>query len=121
MMAKLYSNRTNKTEQIARFLFAQAKPMTARDMFDAGFRYEGGEQTSPYHISVLLNKLHHSPNYSVERSYVQSGNNRLILVKVVSIKEGAQIGAIVNEAALNVWRQLVTRRSGQALRIREAA
>lgn len=115
-MAKLYKNRTNKTEQIARFLFAQGKAMTARQVFEAGFRYEGGEETSPYHISVLLNKLHHSPNYSVERSYVQAGNSRLTLVKVVSIREQPKPGgSVLNEASLNIWRQLLSRKSGQAI------
>lgn len=121
-MAKIYNNRTNKTEQIARWLFAKGKPMTARQMFEEGFRYEGGEETSPYHISVLLNKLHHSPNYSVERSYIQAGNNRLTVIRVVAIKNQSKLGgAVVNEADLNLWRQLLSRQSGQALRLREAA
>lgn len=114
---KSFRTRPNKTEQIARFLLGKGS-MTARQIYDAGFRFKDGEETSPYLISVLMNKMHMSSRYAVERSYVTVGCNRLISVKVLAVIDKrnpvcdqAEIGG----TAMNLWRQLLTRKPGQAL------
>ena len=54
----------NKTEQIAKFLLLSAKPMSARQMYDAGFRFDVGD-TTPTAINVLLGKMHASSRYDL--------------------------------------------------------
>lgn len=125
MTKKSFRSRPNKSEQIARFLLKRGTFMTARQIYDAGFRFEDGEETSPNLISVLLNKLHHSARYVVDRSYMGEGGNRVTLVKVISIADtrygnrGAP--ADITGTELNIWRQLLTRKTGERLALKGAA
>lgn len=125
MTKKSFRSRPNKSEQIARFLLKSGTFMTARQIYDAGFRFEDGEDTSPNLISVLLNKLHLSGRYIVERNYMGEGGNRVNLVKVISIS-GSRYGnraapAEITGTELNIWRQLLTRKSGEHLALKGAA
>lgn len=125
MTKKSFRARPNKTEQIAKFLLGKGS-MTSRQIFDAGFRFEDGEETSPYLISVLLNKMHISSRYTVERTYIgESGGSRVTAVKVLSIansrygNRGAP--ADISGTELNLWRQLLTRKHGMPLCVGVAA
>lgn len=75
----------NKTEQIARFMVEHGRFMTSNDVYNAGFRFDDGAETSPNAISVLLNKMHVSGRYVVERNYIHEGKKRMVCVKVLRI------------------------------------
>lgn len=125
MTKKSFRSRPNKSEQIARFLLKRGTFMTARQIYDAGFRFEDGEETSPNLISVLLNKLHLSGRYVVERNYMGEGGNRVNLVKVISIADtrygNRGASADISGTELNIWRQLLTRKPGVRLELKGAA
>lgn len=70
----------NKTEQIARFLLGKGA-MNSRQIYEAGFRFKHGAETTVCGINVLLNKMHHSSRYVVDR-YPRGQNNPTTSVKV---------------------------------------
>ena len=56
----------NKSMEIAEFALAQGRYLTARDMWDLGFRFSRGE-TTPDNISAVLNKIHESDRIVAKR------------------------------------------------------
>lgn len=101
-----------KTRQIAEYLIAKGVPMTGEQMFEAGFRFEDGSETTAKKVRYALSNLAASSMYDTECSYVQEGKARRMYVRVKSItpyheRVAAEPGA--NEREL--WRQLLTKKS----------
>lgn len=100
----------NKTEQIARFMVEHGRFMTSNDVYNAGFRFDDGAETSPNSISVLLNKMHVSGRYVVERNYIHEGNKRMVRVKVLRIidsKYGGGPNKEINISHGAMWRKML--------------
>ncbi|MGL5155032.1 MAG: hypothetical protein ACRC9H_08940 [Aeromonas veronii] len=100
----------NKTEQIARFMVEHGRFMTSSDVYNAGFRFEYGAETSPNSISALLNKMHVSGRYVVERNYIHEGNKRMVRVKVLRIidsKYGDGPNKEINISHSAMWRKML--------------
>lgn len=101
----------NKTEQIARFMLDNGQAMTANEVFYAGFRFDDGAETTANTISVLLNKMHMSNRYKVERNYITENNKRMVKVKVLSVIDslyGLEPNKEINISTGNVWRSLLS-------------
>lgn len=106
----------NKTEQIARFLLGK-EAMNSRQIYEAGFRFQHGAETTVCGINVLLNKMHHSSRYVVERYTRGSPGNSTTSVKVTAIvgesKRGAREGMMeLNRSQRELWRSILTRKPG---------
>lgn len=76
----------NKSMEIAEFSLKQGKYLTAREMWNLGFRYSRGE-TTPDAISVVLNKIHESDRLVVQRQVLKEANRRRCRIMVTEIKE----------------------------------
>lgn len=110
-MTRPYRDKPNKSEQIARFMLEQGRAMTANEVFAAGFRFEDGLETNANAISVLLNKLHMSNRYQVERSYITEGRHRMVAVKILSIVDdfyGKDRNGEINLSHSQIWRRLLS-------------
>lgn len=118
-MAKTYRGKPNKSEQIARFLLSKGRAMTAKEVYANGFRFSDGVETTSDAISVLMNKLHCSARYVVERGYIVEGRHRMVEVKVLSITEALYgedgPSTEIKLSHGQMWRRLITRRTGQAV------
>lgn len=103
----------NKTEQIARFVIARNKHMSAREIFDSGFQFDDGPTTASI-ISSLLNKMHHSSRYTVERQVRELGSGFERAVRVIAI-EGAstsgEFGIELKPTERDLWRNLLSGKS----------
>lgn len=76
-----------KAMELAKYLLAQGRHMSARDIFESGFRFECGYTTADS-IGAILNKLHESSQFTVQRHLKQDGRVRSrIYVAVTDIKE----------------------------------
>lgn len=107
----------NKTEHIAQFMVEHGKFMTSSEVYNAGFRFDDGAETSPNAISVLLNKMHVSGRYKVERNYIHEGNKRMVRVKVLRIIDsqyGDGPNKEVNISHGVMWRKLLGRKRMEA-------
>ena len=100
----------NKTEQIARFMVEHGMFMTSNEVYNAGFRFDDGAETSPNAISVLLNKMHVSGRYVGERSYIHEGNKRMVRVKVLRIIDSKYWDGTNKEISIShgeMWRKML--------------
>lgn len=115
-MTRPYRSQPNKTEQIAVFLLAKGKAMNSREIFDAGFRFADGLETTASGISVLLNKMHHSSRYTVDRQVRGYGGSATTMVRVLAIrsKSSSAPAGEMNGSQRDMWRQLLTRKHGAA-------
>lgn len=99
----------NKTEQIARFVIAKNKHMSAREIYDSGFVFDDGPTTATI-ISSLLNKMHNSTRYVVDRIVREKGAGHERAVKVISI-DGAsttgEFGVTLKPTERDMWRSLL--------------
>ena len=95
----------NKTEQIARFMVDHGRFMTSNDVYNAGFRFDDGAETSPNSISVLLNKMHVSGRYVVERNYIHEGKKRM--VRIIDSKYGDGPNKEINISHGEMWRKML--------------
>ena len=78
--------RINKSMEIAKFSLEQGVLLSAREMWERGFRYSHG-YTTPDSISVVLNKIHESDRFVVERTVTREGRTRRCRVLVTEIKK----------------------------------
>lgn len=124
-MAKSLRSNANKSEQIARYLLQHGDYMTARQMADAGFTYEDGTVDSAGQIGSVLNKLHESSRFVVDRVTVSKKgcgrSTRETRVKVLSIaprRPTDSNGVDVAGSEPNLWRQLLSRRGNAPLKLR---
>lgn len=119
-MTRPYRAQPNKTEQIARFLLSKGRGMTAKEVYANGFRFSDGVETTSDAISVLMNKLHCSARYVVERSYIVEGRHRMVEVKVLSIADSLYgedgPNAEIKLSHGQMWRRLLARKNGESLR-----
>lgn len=103
----------NKSMEIAEFALAQCRYVTARDMWDLGFRFSRGE-TSPDNISAVLNKIHESDRIVAKRQVFQEANRRRrCRVLVTEIKEREAPNRSRNDMLPHLaerWRWLLSRR-----------
>lgn len=102
----------NKSMEIAEFALAQGRYVTARDMWDLGFRFSRGE-TSPENISAVLNKIHESDRIVAKRQVFQEVNRRRCRVLVTEIKEREAQNRSRNDMLPHLaerWRWLLSRR-----------
>lgn len=103
--------RINKSMEIAAFSLAQGKYLTAREMWNLGFRYSRGE-TTPDSISVVLNKIHESDRLVVQRQVFKEANRRRCRIMVTEIKERETLNRARNDMLPQVaerWRWLLSR------------
>ena len=103
--------RINKSMEIAEFSLAQGKYLTAREMWNLGFRYSRGE-TTPDAISVVLNKIHESDRLVVKRQVFKEANRRRCRIMVTEIKERETLNRARNDMLPQVaerWRWLLSR------------
>lgn len=101
-----------KSERIASFLLERGISMTARAMYDAGFRFED-EETTVTKIGMSLTKLSECARYVLEKSYVKQDGHRMVSVRVKEIKGAPKRAAPdPDNAHLAMWRQLLTRKPG---------
>lgn len=106
-----------KTDQLAMWLLKQGQSMTAKEVYQAGFRYLFGAETTPQTISSLLNKLHENNRYSVDRRYVEGQGARVTSVHVLSVMKKRTVERAMGETEMQLWRQLLTRPSGSTLQV----
>jgi len=99
----------NKTEQIAKFLLLSAKPMSARQMYDAGFRFDVGD-TTPTAINVLLGKMHVSSRYDLQRSREFIDGRSAAMVHVLAIDGGECQDAEPVMTERGMWHMLLSRK-----------
>lgn len=78
--------RVNKSMEIAQFSLKHGVYLSAREMFNMGFRYSSGE-TTPDGISVVMNKLHESARFVVDRRVRKEKNGEPTRILVTEIKE----------------------------------
>ena len=99
----------NKTEQIAKFLLLSAKPMSARQMYDAGFRFDVGD-TTPTAINVLLGKMHVSSRYDLQRSreFIDGRSAAMVHVFAIDGVEGQDEDPVMTERGM--WHMLLSRK-----------
>lgn len=76
----------NKSMEIAKFSLEQGVLLSAREMWERGFRYSRGE-TTPDNIGVVLGKIHESDRFVVERTVSREGAARRCRVLVTEIKK----------------------------------
>ena len=76
----------NKSMEIAKFSLEQGVLLSAREMWERGFRYSRGE-TTPDNIGVVLGKIHESDRFVVERTVTRDGKARRCRVLVTEIKK----------------------------------
>lgn len=103
----------NKSMEIAEFALAQGRYLTARDMWDLGFRYSRGE-TTPDNISAILNKIHESDRFVVKRTVSQEGKACRCRVLVTEIKKPETPNRARNDMLpqqVERWRWLLSRRA----------
>ena len=102
----------NKSMEIAEFALVQGRYLTARDMWDLGFRFSRGE-TTPDNISAVLNKIHESDRIAAKRQVFQESNRRRCRVLVTEIKEREAQNRSRNDMLPHLaerWRWLLSRR-----------
>ena len=99
----------NKTEQIAKFLLLSAKPMSARQIYDAGFRFDVGD-TTPAAINVLLGKMHVSSRYDLQRSreFIDGRSAAMVHVFAIDGGEGKDAEPVITERGM--WHMLLSRK-----------
>lgn len=105
--------RVNKSMEIAQFSLKSGQFLSAREMFNMGFRYSHGE-TTPDGISAVMNKLHESSRFILLRQVRKEKNGEPTRIMVTEIKEreGPNRGRndlLPHEA--DRWRWLLTRKS----------
>lgn len=103
----------NKSMEVARFSMAQGKLLSAREMFDLGFRYSHSE-TTPDGISTIMNKLHESARFIVMRRVRKDKNGEPTRILVTEIKEREGFNRSGNDLLphdVDRWRWLLTRRT----------
>lgn len=76
----------NKSMEIAKFSLEQGVLLSAREMWERGFRYSRGE-TTPDNIGVVLGKIHESDRFVVERTVTREGKACRCRVLVTEIKK----------------------------------
>jgi hypothetical protein len=111
-----YHDSPTKTDQLAAWLLEQGKSMTAREVFEAGFCFKFGAETTIQTISSLLNKLHENNRYSVDRHYREGKGARVTSVHVKGIIKKRTVERGMGDTEKQLWRQLITRPSGAAIR-----
>lgn len=115
-MTKPPRARRNKSEQLALFLQQQGRFMTARQVAEAGFRYDDGTVDSVAEIGSIMHKLHQSTRFTVERQEspepITRGGLAPVMVKVTAIAPRRADGnpADVVGSKPNLWRQLLGKR-----------
>lgn len=103
----------NKSMEIAKFSLEQGVLLSAREIWDLGFRYSRGE-TTPDNISAVLNKLHESDRFVVERRAFLESNRRRCRVLVTKIKKPETQNRSRNDMLPHLaerWRWLLSRRA----------
>lgn len=102
----------NKSMEIAKFSLEQGVLLSAREMYERGFRYSCGE-TTPDAISVVMNKIHESDRLVVKRQVVKEANRRCCRIVVTEIKERETLNRARNDMLPHLaerWRWLLSRR-----------
>lgn len=103
----------NKSLEVAQFSLARGGVfLSAREMFNMGFRYSYGT-TTPDGISTIMNKLHESDRFSVMRQVRKSKHGEPTRVLVTEIREREGLNRGLNALPLHEaarWRWLLTRR-----------
>ncbi|ANT70197.1 hypothetical protein [Aeromonas hydrophila] len=117
MAEELYHCTPTKTDQLAAWLLEQGKSMTAREVYDAGFRYRFGAETTIQTISSLLNKLHENNRYSVDRHYIEGKGARVTSVHVKGIIKKRTVERGMGATEMRLWWQLITKPSGTAVQV----
>lgn len=100
----------NKTEQIAEYLLAKGIAMTARDLFNDGFRFHGLTETTVSGISAIMNKMHCSSRYDLERKMRTTGDDRTAMVRVFAIRDASSYnkpGIKTKRSEFEMWRSLL--------------
>lgn len=110
MVEDRYHDTPEKTIQLATFLLNQGKGMTSRQVFDAGFRYLNGAETTLQTIGAVLNKLHQNDRFSVSRGYTSGPGPRMTWVHVKAIHAKKSELAAPGVASMARWRWLLTRK-----------
>lgn len=105
-------NNPTKTEQLATWLLAQGKSMTAKEAFEAGFRFMFEAKTTPQTIASLLNKLHENSRYSVDRHYREGDGARVTSVHVIAALKKRTVERGMGSTEMLLWNQLLTRPLG---------
>jgi hypothetical protein len=103
----------NKSMEIAAFSLKHGQYLTAREMWNLGFRYSRGE-TTPDAISVVLNKIHESDRLVVKRQVFKEANRRRCRIMVTEIKERETLNRARNDMLpqeAERWRWLLSRRA----------
>lgn len=103
----------NKSIEIAKFSLEQGVLLSAREMWERGFRYSRGE-TTPDGIGVVLNKIHESDRFVVERTVTREGGARRCRVLVTEIKKPETQNRASNDMLpqqAERWRWLLSRRA----------
>jgi hypothetical protein len=102
----------NKSMEIAQFSLKQGVLLSAREMWERGFRYSRGE-TTPDNIGVVLNKIHESDRFVVERTVSREKAARRCRVLVTEIKKPETLNRARNDMLPQLaerWRWLLSRR-----------
>jgi hypothetical protein len=97
--------------EIAQFSLKQGQFLSAREMFNMGFRYSSGE-TTPDGISVVMNKLHESSRFTIQRRVRKEKNGEPTRVLVTEIKEREGLNRSLNDMMphqADRWRWLLSR------------
>ena len=103
----------NKSMEIAEFSLAIGVSLSAREMYEIGFRYSRG-YTTPDNISAILNKIHESDRFVVKRTVSQEGKARRCRVLVTEIKKPETPNRARNDMLpqqVERWRWLLSRRA----------
>jgi len=102
---------SNKTEQLARYLLAKGKMMSAQEIYHGGFRFEGDKETTVTDIMPLINKIHLSACYQVERKI--NPVSKVVNIRVLAIEERKPVvGKNVYEQPPRIralWHTILTR------------
>ncbi|WCH25208.1 hypothetical protein [Aeromonas salmonicida] len=115
MPVERYHDNPNKTVQLATFMLEQGKSMTAREVYEAGFRYRFGAETTVPAISTILNKLHQSDRFCVERRFVQGAGPKVVSLQVKAVIGKKSAEPAPGSTSMVLWRQLLTRQSGESM------
>ena len=89
--------RINKSLEIANFLLEKGKYMSAREIFESGFRFNQ-DGTTVTNIKVALNEIHESSVFVTNKNRDARGVNRYRVTQIHSISEAVK------------WRQLLGRK-----------
>lgn len=105
--------RVNKSMEIAQFSLEQGQFLSAREMFNMGFRYSRGE-TTPDGVSAVMNKLHESSRFTIMRRARKEKNGEPTRILVTEIKERespnrGRTDLLPHE--VDTWRWLLSRRA----------